>query len=237
MMASTTLLKMKTIEKRVHIALPLRVYTWDSNFRQQIQQACTYDVSSKGARLMGLSGGRQVGEVLNIERGKNKALFRVVWIGESGSPQHGQIGVETIEPDKLIWDAELASIPEEFEAIAEAAAPLTGVVKQERRRCPRLECNGLAELQKASMTADSVPAVLKNLSERGCLVGSPTVFSSGSMIRIAIRVSTYELSFKGEVRHSDLKRGVGIQFTEIRRGDRPVMQYLLKVLSGEVPKT
>ena len=228
---------MKTIEKRVHIALPLRVYGWDESFRPQMMQACTYDVSAKGARLIGLAGGRQVGEVLNIERGKNKALFRVIWIGEAGSPQHGQIGVESIEPDKPIWDAELASIAEEFEAIAEAAAPIAGAAKQERRRCPRLACNGLAELQKTSMTADSVPAVLKNLSERGCLVQSQTLFPSGSIMRLAIRVSSYDLTLKGEVRHAHLERGIGIQFTEIRRGDRPLMQYLLKVLSGEVPKS
>ena len=87
------------------------------------------------------------------------------------------------------------------------------------------------------MTADSVPAVLKNLSERGCLVQSQTLFPSGSIMRLAIRVSSYDLTLKGEVRHAHLERGIGIQFTEIRRGDRPLMQYLLKVLSGEVPKS
>ena len=121
--------------------------------------------------------------------------------------------------------------------ITETAAPLKGEAKQERRRCPRLECNGLAELQKASMSADSVEAVLKNLSERGCLVQSKTLFPSGSTMRVAIRVSSYELMLKGEVRHAHIERGIGIQFSEIRRGDRPLMQYLLKVLSGEAAKS
>lgn len=227
---------MKTIEKRVHLALPIRVYTWDANFRQQILQACTYDISSKGARIIGLSGPREAGEVMSLERGKNKALFRIVWIGERGSPQHGQIGVESIEPEKVIWETELSSMEEEFEAIAEAAAPLTGVAKQERRRCERLECAGLAELQKTSMAAEAVQASIKNLSERGCLVMSPSLFSAGSNVRLALRVSSYELTLKGEIRHAHLERGIGIQFTEIRRGDRPLLQYLIKVLNGDAAK-
>jgi hypothetical protein len=227
---------MKTIEKRIHLALPIRVYTWDANFKQQTLQACTYDISSKGARLVGLSGPRETGEVLSLERGKNKALFRIIWIGERGSPQQGQIGVESIEPDKPIWETELATMEEEFEAIAETAIPLSGAAKQERRRCQRLECAGLAELQKTSMAAEAVQASLRNLSERGCLVHSPTLFTSGSNIRLALHVSNYELTLKGEIRHAHLERGIGIQFTEIRRGDRPLLQYLIKVLNGEVPK-
>jgi hypothetical protein len=227
---------MKTIEKRIHLALPIRVYTWDASFRQQTLQACTYDISSKGARLVGLNGPREAGEVLSLERGKNKALFRIVWIGERGSPQQGQIGVESIEPDKAIWDAELASMEEEFEAIADAAAPLTGVAKQERRRCQRIECAGLAELQKTSTASEAVQASLKNLSERGCLVKSAAPFTSGSNIRLALHISNYQLTLKGEIRHAHPERGVGIQFTEIRRGDRPLLQYLIKSLNGEMPK-
>ncbi|HEV2112551.1 MAG TPA: PilZ domain-containing protein [Terriglobales bacterium] len=224
---------MKTIEKRIHLALPIRVYAWDANFRPQTLQACTYDISSQGARIVGLNGQHEPGEILSLERGKNKALFRVVWIGERGSPQQGQIGVESIEPDKPIWETELASLEEEFEAMAEAAAPITGVTKQERRRFPRLDCKGLAELQKTSMAAEAVQASLKNISERGCLVQSPSLFTSGSNIRLALRVSTYELTLKGEIRHAHPERGIGIQFTEIRRGDRPLLQYLIKVLNGE----
>lgn len=225
---------MKTIEKRIHLALPIRVYTWDAEFRPQTLQACTYDISSKGARLVGLNGRREPGEILSLERGKNKALFRIVWIGERGSPQQGQVGVETIEPEKPIWETELASLEEEFEIIAEAAAPLTGATPKERRRFPRLDCSGVAEVQKASMSADAVQASLKNLSERGCLVHGPTAFTSGSNVRLALHVASYELTLKGEIRHVHPQRGLGIQFTEIRRGDRPLLQYLIKVLNGEV---
>ena len=47
------------------------------------------------------------GDILWITRHRRRAKFKVVWIGKAGSEFEGKIGVETLEPDKFIWDDEL----------------------------------------------------------------------------------------------------------------------------------
>ena len=47
------------------------------------------------------------GDILWIARHTRRAKFRVVWVGTSGSERAGQIGVESLEPDKFIWDDDL----------------------------------------------------------------------------------------------------------------------------------
>jgi hypothetical protein len=46
------------------------------------------------------------GDVLWIARNTRRAKFKVIWIGQSG-PDVGKIGVESLEPDKFIWDDDL----------------------------------------------------------------------------------------------------------------------------------
>ena len=47
------------------------------------------------------------GDVLWIMRHTRRAKFRVIWVGVAGSDRAGQIGIESLEPDKFIWDDEL----------------------------------------------------------------------------------------------------------------------------------
>ncbi|MBV9072938.1 MAG: hypothetical protein JOZ10_04840 [Acidobacteria bacterium] len=47
------------------------------------------------------------GDVLWITRHTRRAKFRVVWVGVTGSERAGQIGVESLEPEKFIWDDDL----------------------------------------------------------------------------------------------------------------------------------
>ena len=47
------------------------------------------------------------GDVLWIYRHTRKSRFKVIWVGESGSELDGKIGLESLEPDKFIWDDDL----------------------------------------------------------------------------------------------------------------------------------
>src|SRR4030088_2430061 len=64
-------------DKRVQLAIPLRVVTWDAQKRPQLDMACTLDVSLRGARLYGVRPTLRVGEVVTVERGRNKFFCRV----------------------------------------------------------------------------------------------------------------------------------------------------------------
>jgi len=62
-----------------------------------MEMACTYDISDSGARIVGLLGAKTTGEVVAIERGRSRALCRVVWIGQPNSELRGQVGLECVE--------------------------------------------------------------------------------------------------------------------------------------------
>src|SRR5437868_6655785 len=94
-------------EKRVHVAIPVRLSYWVGAVRTSQEWACTYDIDARGARIAGLCEGKQVGEIVTVARGRNKALCRVSWIGNPESALRGQFGIECVEEDKVPWLAEL----------------------------------------------------------------------------------------------------------------------------------
>src|SRR3954452_25362031 len=65
--------------------------------------ACTLDVSAEGARL-NLSGWTPApGEIINVERGAEKSMFRIAWSGDPSTGRRGQIGIQCLEQGKSIF--------------------------------------------------------------------------------------------------------------------------------------
>ena len=93
-------------ENRVYAVLPVKISLQDEPGK--IHSACTCEISTRGAKLMKIDGIGE-GDVLWISRHTRRARFKVMWIGKSGSNQDGRIGVESLEPDKFIWDDDLRS--------------------------------------------------------------------------------------------------------------------------------
>jgi hypothetical protein len=63
----------------------------------------TRNASRQGALLEGVQGTLKVGDIVAITYKTSKARFRVTWVGEEG--RAGQIGVQSVETEKCIWDA------------------------------------------------------------------------------------------------------------------------------------
>ena len=68
-----------------------------------VQSAHTIDIGRSGARLDGVGYLTGPGEIVQVKRGWRKAQFRVIWIGQLGTPQANQVGVCCLEGDKDIW--------------------------------------------------------------------------------------------------------------------------------------
>src|SRR5690242_19286473 len=79
-------------EARCHIAIPVKVFP-DIRSNES-QSCCTYEISLAGARLAALPGVKQIGQVIWLQRHNRRARYKVVWIGQPGSSQAGQVGVE-----------------------------------------------------------------------------------------------------------------------------------------------
>lgn len=91
-------------DNRVTVVLPVKISL--HNEPNKVRPACTCEISAKGAKLMKIEGIGE-GDILWIARHTRRAKYKVVWIGKSGSDLDGKIGVESLEPEKFIWDDDL----------------------------------------------------------------------------------------------------------------------------------
>lgn len=90
-------------ELRIPQSLRVRVRGLDRNGQKFAQSALTVDVSQHGARLDGIGYLTWRGETIEVSHRWRKARFRVVWVGDIGTPQAGQAGLYCLEPNKDIW--------------------------------------------------------------------------------------------------------------------------------------
>lgn len=215
--------------KRIHLALPVRVTYWDAENHPVQSVACTYDISPFGARVTGLPE-TKMGDIIAVERGRMGKFFcRVVWIGEPNSALYGQVGIEGVEIERPMWESELRCMDEVFEALPVNHRSLyRGVPGQQiRRTSPRFEIDGFAELPQMNVP----PAAIKNLSESGCLLTTHDPLPPNANLKLVLQVAQYDVMVRGAVRHSTSKFGMGVEFSEIRKGDRQVLQFLLRKLA------
>jgi PilZ domain len=222
-------------DKRLHLALPIRITYWDEGKKPGLEMACTYDISARGARISSLRFVNQTGEVVAVERGRNKAFCRVVWIGDQNSKLHGQIGLECIEPNRTLWEPELRDMQEVYDPVDKNGQNGKSFVAGNRRRRDRFQMQGKAEIVKSGEAGLKNPqqAELKDLSEIGCLVKTKEVLLPGTDIKLVLKVANYDLALKGKVKHSAVDLGVGIEFAQIRKSDRQTLQFLMQQLKEQ----
>jgi hypothetical protein len=221
--------------KRLHVALPIRVTYWDGAQKPCLEIACTYDISEHGARVTGLRCVKGAGEVIAIERGKSKAFCRVVWVGEPNSELQGQIGLQCVESDRILWETELRDMVETYEPVlpeGDGKRPRTFAAHERRRRRQRFSLEGTAELVEAGTeNSKTNSVVLKNMSEIGCLVLTNQTVPAGTNLMVTLHVDDQKLTLKGQVKHADPNVGLGIEFHKIRKGERQILQFLIRKLA------
>jgi hypothetical protein len=73
----------------------------------------TIDISTTGARLGGLFHLKlRKGDTVEVRRVQRRARFRVVWVGETGTPRFGHVGVQGIDMLPNFWGLELPNTGE-----------------------------------------------------------------------------------------------------------------------------
>lgn len=95
-------------EKREFIALSVRVSGTDASGKNFRQPVCTLDLSSRGARITGLSG-VSVGQILTLEYQNNKVRYEVVWVGQQDTPKAGQVGLRRVDNDKMLAEVQFTA--------------------------------------------------------------------------------------------------------------------------------
>ena len=69
------------------------------------------------------------------------------------------------------------------------------------------------------------------MSEIGCLVLTKQNIPVGAELKVTLHVDDRNLTLKGHVRHAEPNVGVGIEFKEIRKGERQILQFLIRKLA------
>ena len=217
--------------KIIHLALPVRWSVAGQEGRSSAEMACTYDIYAGGARLLSTRPAN-VGDVLLMERGRNKALCQVVWAGDPASSLRGQFAVRCVE-NKTPWDEELRQAEEQYEPVIRdkprRASSARAFVETEanRRRRPRFYVQGRAEVIEG---VQRLAGEVQQISELGARIAAGESLRPGTDFRLMLNVFDVSLALKAQVKNMVGNLGMGVEFQEIRRGDRPLLDYVLSKL-------
>ncbi len=217
--------------KIVHLALPVRWSVAGQEGRGSVEMACTYDIHANGARLLSARPAN-IGDLLIMERGRNKALCQVIWAGDPDSPLRGQFAVRCVE-NKTPWDDELRQMEEQYEPLIREqprrASSKRAFVETEanRRRRPRFYVQGQAEVIEG---VQRLAGEVQQISELGARISAGESLRPGTDFRLMLNVLDVSLALKAQVRNMVGNLGMGVEFQEIRRGDRPLLDYVLSKL-------
>jgi hypothetical protein len=192
-------------DPRVEARLQIRIAGIDVNGRPLLQMVTTRNISRGGALLEGLQGTLKPEETVSLTYKNNKARFRVSWVGETGSAKAGQIGVQSVDATKCIWDT----------ALLPPAAPDTyAAPARERRKHRRVPCRLGAELY-VQGTETLTRVHVTNISVGGCFLEMATLAPDKARVKIVIWANDTKLTVHGVVVTRRPGFGVSIKFTEV----------------------
>ncbi len=90
---------------RVATAFPVRIWGMDANSRPFMQVAMVRNVSDTGILLDGIRVPLKAGGVVDLQYDGLKAEFLVVWAGRQGTREQGELGLQTLPAQPLLWEA------------------------------------------------------------------------------------------------------------------------------------
>ncbi|HUO27087.1 MAG TPA: PilZ domain-containing protein [Candidatus Aquilonibacter sp.] len=218
-------------EKLIHLALPVRLTHLRNGERGPLEMACTYDIHPHGARLLSFRS-VELGDLVTIERGRNRSVCEVVWVADPNSPLRGQFTVQLVDGGKVPWEDELRRAEEHYLPLADGPQSRINAYRrgdQNRRRRPRFVVDGEADLAEIGGHTH-VEGHLAQISELGCLVTAPDLLLPGTELRLALSIYDVSVALKGQVKYMAEKFGMGVEFHQIRQGDGPLLNYILKQL-------
>ncbi len=93
----------KRLSKRMRMVVPVKVLAQDESGATTTYLAHTLDATEKGVRLGGFHGRLDLGQTVTVQYQHRRCSFRVIWLGQYGTPQGTQLGLECLDPGKDIW--------------------------------------------------------------------------------------------------------------------------------------
>jgi hypothetical protein len=145
----------------------------------------------------------------------------------------GQFAVRCVD-GKIPWEEEWRQAEEEFvcfdvDALDRGPFGRQAGAHSNRRRRPRYHVEGQAEVVDKLRHASGE---VVQISEFGARISASEQLSPGADFRLMVNVFDVSLALKARVRYLVNSFGMGVEFQEIRRGDRPLLSYVLGKLKA-----
>jgi hypothetical protein len=93
---------------RVTVLLPVEIWGMDAHGRPFTDPAVVINMSAGGIVLQGVRRRMRVGELLDVRMGSDRAQFRIVWTGGSGSRHVGELGLKRVTTQVFLPDSVLS---------------------------------------------------------------------------------------------------------------------------------
>jgi hypothetical protein len=205
-------------EPRVEARLEVRIAGIDAEGRPLLQLATTRNISRQGALVEDIQGTFKAGEIISVSYKGNKARFRLAWVGATGTDKAGQIGLESVDPAKCIWDA--AALPS-------SAADTYASPGKERRRHQRVPCRLGAELYLNGASAP-VRVHMTDVSVGGCFVPMPTLPPESGGLKMVVWINGTKLTLEGVIANRRPGFGISIRFTGMSHEASEQIEHLIQ---------
>jgi hypothetical protein len=206
-------------QPRKQVEVPVRIFGTDSHGQIFSDKVITVNVSRNGAELAGVRPDLGLDEIVGLTYGSNRVHFRVKWIGETGTPRAGHVGLQNIAPEKPLWDFPLPADAVDFFQPA--------VVELRKNR--RLSCQNSIEIH--AHDGPSFWGTVSDVSLGGCYVEIPIPMELGKSLKVGIWFGQTKAWAEARVAHTTPGMGVGLKFTAISDQDLDQIRRFLESLA------
>jgi hypothetical protein len=194
----------------------------DASGRPFIEAASTVNVSRKGSLLKDVPAKLAVGDVVGLTSGEQKGQFRVVWVGQAGTPDASHVGLQSLEFGKDIWD---------LKNVTDGVDTYTHPPQRENRLLTRLKCSLSAEVS-SDGAAGRAWVSIRDLSLGGCYVGMTLPFPLEAKVRITLWLDDEtKILADGIVISSHPGFGMGIKFLTLPNKSLAALERFVKLSS------
>lgn len=220
---------------RSQVRLKVEVCGRDAQGNPFLQTAYAKDTSYYGARLDGLECLKGPGDIVQVTYKRKTTKFRVAWVGQPGSKEHGHIGLQSLEPRKNIWSikqvpaASRQPLGDRVRSLASAAAEHQSSPQPpwqpERRRFTRHRCLGKVEFRIAG-NRTTISGKLMDISLGGCYVQALGTCLAGTLLEIVIEACGRRIQLDGRVAVAGSSKGMGIEFVSGGEGLKELPNFI-----------
>lgn len=202
----------KRKEKRMEAVQPIRLWGMDANGRPFIEAVTTLDVSRTGARLKNARAKIAVGDIVGLKSGESKGRFEVVWVGKTGTPDEGHVGLKSLDDEKGLWSLKPTATEGQVEIDTYTRPP-----RRDSRLVERWKCSLSVEVG-SNHSAGRTRTFVTDISLGGCYISMVTPIPVESKVTLALWVDhKTKIWVDGIVISNNPGLGMGIKFLNVPR--------------------